>query len=205
MIIKKVFIFLLGIICMSAVLAAPSDPVNMLEQTSTQMIDSLKENKATIKSNPTYVEGLARKILLPHVDVPTMSRLALGREAWSSASLDEKKQFMQQFVTMLIRTYGTALASYTDQRIVFLPLRGGVADQTRLEVYSKIIQSGGPSIPLSYRLVKRDEDWLVYDMSVDGVSLIQSFRSQFANQISQGGMTGLLTAMQQHNVQLGTK
>lgn len=202
---KKWLMGILALLFVSTAIAATSDPVSMLEQTSNQMINSLKTNKATINTNPTYVEGLARKILMPHVDVPTMSRLALGRNAWQSASNDQKKQFMQQFVTLLIRTYSTALASYTDQQIKFDPIRGGVDGKSRVQVNSKIIQSGGPSIPVSYRLVKRGSQWMVYDMSVDGVSLVQSFHSQFASEISKGGMNGLLTEMKKHNNALAKK
>jgi len=199
---KKWLIAIAAMLFFTSVIAA-ADPVSMLEQTSSQMISSLKQNKATIKTNPTYVEGLARKILMPHVDVPTMSRLALGRNAWQSATNAQKQQFMQQFVTLLIRTYSTALASYTDQQIQFYPVRGGTDGKSRVQVNSKIIQSGGPSIPMSYRLVKRNDQWYVYDMSVDGVSLVKSFHSQFASEISKGGMNGLLAAMQKHNNAMG--
>jgi phospholipid transport system substrate-binding protein len=204
MMFKKSIVFFIGLLMMAVAIAA-TDPVMMLDQTSQKMINALKQNKATIKTNPTYVEGLARNILLPHVDVPTMSRLALGRNAWTAASNDQKKAFMQEFVTLLIRTYSTALASYTDQRIDFMPVRGGVDGKTRIQVYSKIIQSGGPAIPISYRLVKRSDTWVVYDMSVDGVSLVQSFRSQFSSELSQHGMSGLLASMHQHNQSMGKK
>lgn len=201
---KKWVLAILAMFCFTTAMAA-SDPVAMLDQTSSQMINSLKQNKATVKTNPTYVEGLARKVLMPHVDVPTMSRLALGRNAWQSASSTQKQQFMQQFVTLLIRTYSTALASYTDQKIQFYPVRGGTDGKTRIQVDSKIIQSGGPSIPVSYRLVKRGNQWMVYDMSVDGVSLVKSFHSQFSNEIAKGGMDGLLAQLKKHNSALSKK
>ncbi|MAZ39322.1 MAG: signal peptidase [Legionellales bacterium] len=203
---KKLLSFMILCFGFSTIaIAASTDPVVMLDNTSSQMINALKQNKATIKSNPKYVEGLAKKILIPNVDVPTMSRLALGRNAWQNASNAQKKQFMQEFVTLLVRTYSTALASYTNQSIKFYPVRGGTDGKSRVQVMSKIIQPGGPSIPISYRLVKRGSYWKVYDMSVDGVSLVQSFKSQFANEIAQGGMSGLLASMQKHNQTLAKK
>ena len=84
-------------------------------------------------------------------------------------------------------------------------MRGGTSGKSRVQVSSRIIQPGGPSIPINYRLVKRSSGWKVYDMSVDGVSLVQSFKSQFANEISQGGMSGLLVSLNKHNQALVKK
>jgi len=203
--VKKILIFILLFFSIATTMAASADPVAMLDQTSSQMINALKKNKATIKTKPAYVENLARKILIPNVDVPTMSRLALGRNAWLKSTKVQQKQFMQEFVTLLIRTYSSALASYTNQSIKFYPIRGGTQGKSRIQVNSKIIQPGGPSIPVSYRLVKRSNGWKVYDMSVDGVSLVQSFRSQFANEISRGGINGLLASLHKHNQTLSKK
>jgi len=187
--------------CLSITAVAASDPVVMLQKTSNQMISALQQNKTTIKTNPKLVESLARQIILPHVDVSAMSQLALGRNAWQQASASQRQAFMSQFTTMMIRTYSSALAAYTDQSVQFLPVRGGTDNLTRVQVNSQIIQPGGPSIPVSYRLLNRGNDWKVYDFSVDGISLVQSFRTQFANQVNQGGMNGLLATMSQHNKQ----
>lgn len=202
MFIRKISLGLFCLLLAFPLWAATSNPVQMLETTSNQMIAALKANKATIKSNPMYVEGLARRILLPHVDVTSMSRLALGRNGWQSASSSQRTAFMQEFVTLLLRTYGTALASYTNQSVQFMPLRENPSNKTQIQVYSKIIQPGGPSIPMSYRLVRRGNQWYVYDMSVDGVSIVRSFRSQFSSELSQGGMPALLNAMRTHNQRL---
>lgn len=187
--------------CFSLIAIAASDPVAMLQQTSNQMIGALKQNKATIKTNPKLVENLARQIILPHVDTSAMSQLALGRTAWQQATAGQRQAFVSQFTTMMIRTYSSALAAYSNQSVTFLPVRGGTDNLTRVQVNSQIIQPGGPSIPVSYRMLNRGNGWKVYDMSVDGVSLVQSFRSQFANQISQNGMNGLLAVMAKHNNQ----
>lgn len=187
--------------CLSITAMAASDPVAMLQQTSNQMITALQQNKATIKTNPRLVEGLARKIILPQVDTSAMSQLALGRAAWQQASASQRQAFESQFTTMMIRTYSSALAAYSNQSVTFLPVRGGTDNLTRVQVNSQIIQPGGPSIPVSYRLLSRGNGWKIYDMSVDGISLVQSFRTQFANQLNQSGMNGLLASMAQHNNQ----
>ncbi|NNM59192.1 MAG: ABC transporter substrate-binding protein [Legionellales bacterium] len=182
----------------SIALAALS-PTDMLQNATTNMLKALQQNKATIKTNRGLVESLARQILLPHIDIPTMSRLALGRDGWQKATPAQQSEFTNQFTTLMIRTYSTALASYTNQTVQYLPIRGGYEGKKQVQVDSQILQSGGPAIPVSYKLVLRGNQWMVYDFSVDGVSLVQSFRSQFAQQLNQGGMPALLASMTSHN------
>lgn len=197
---KRVLVLVAAWMISTVALAAAS-PVDMLQGTSSQMISALQQNKATIKSNPALVESLARQILLPHVDVPTMARLALGRDAWLKATPAQQQQFTTQFTTLMIRTYSTALASYTNQTVQFMPVRGSYTNQVQVD--SKILQQGGPAIPVSYKLVLRGSQWMVYDFSVDGISLVQSFRSQFAQELNQGGMTALLSTLTTHNASKG--
>jgi phospholipid transport system substrate-binding protein len=189
--------------CVATIALAAQSPVQMLQTASDQMISSLQQNKATIKTNPKYVEGLARQILLPHVDITSMAKLALGRDGWLSATPAQQQQFVTQFTTIMIRTYSSALAAYTNQKVQFYPLRGDINGKSIIEVNSKIIQSGGPAIPVNYRLILRGNEWKVFDLSVDGISMVQSFRSQFSQPLKQGGMQGLLNAMVKHNASRG--
>lgn len=190
--------------CVATVAIAAQSPSVMLQNASDQMIAALKQNKATIKTNPTYVEGLARQILLPHVDTTSMAKLALGRDGWLQATPAQQQQFITQFTTIMIRTYASALAAYTDQKVQFFPVRGDITGKSIVEVNSKIIQSGGPAVPVSYRVILRGDQWKVFDLSVDGISMVQSFRSQFSQPLKQGGMQGLLNAMVKHNASRGT-
>jgi phospholipid transport system substrate-binding protein len=195
------FITFLGL-CFLGVLLAASDPVAQLSQTADQMITALKSNKAAIKGNPSMVEGLARNILLPQVNVELMAKLALGRDGWNKATDQQRAEFTNAFTTLMIRTYASAFSAYTNETVKFFPLRPGDMNDGRVQVKSEILQDGGPPIPVNYRLLQQGDAWKVYDITVDGVSLIQSFRSQFANQLSQGGMDQLLAALNQHNAKL---
>jgi phospholipid transport system substrate-binding protein len=178
---------------------AEQDPVAMLEYTSQEMIHALKANQAKIKKSPGYTEVLSRQIILPKVDLNIMVRLALGRDEWSEASAAEREKFTAAFSSLLVRTYAAALAAYTDETIQFMPIRGGIEGKTRIQVESVIHQRGGPQIPVTYRLLKRQGQWRIYDLTVDGVSMIQSFKSQFSSYITRGGMAELLRAMEQQN------
>jgi phospholipid transport system substrate-binding protein len=173
-------------------------PDVMLKQTSDQMIAFLKQNKVKIKENPGLVEAYARDILLPHVDMSTMSRLALGRESWISATPEQRNKFTEQFTTLMVRTYSTAMASYNYEAIQFKPLRDSLDNKDRVQIETVIVQRGGPGISVNYRLLLRNNDWKIYDLTVDGISMVQSFHSQFASEIARSGVDGLLQAMAQH-------
>lgn len=189
---------ILFVTCMSLahwVLAAQS-PLPMLESTSNQIIAVLKANKSSLKSNPHIIYNAVEANFLPNVDVAGMSRSVLGREAWTKASPSERAQFSQAFTKLVIRTYASPLAQYTDETVKFLPLRGS-AEGRFVRVNSIILRSQGQNIPLSYSLVSKNGQWKVYDMSVEGVSLLQSFRSQFAQVLQNSNINEVIKQMQQ--------
>lgn len=178
---------------------APS-PIPMLQNLSTQMIQALQKNKASMLKNPDIVYGIVRQILLPEADLEAMARSALGRDAWLSATIAQQQGFIHAFTNLIIHTYAAGMSSYTDQTVTFDPIRGGMQPGVnRTEVNSHIIRTDGPPIPVSYRLIyKFDQksgqwNWLVYDFSVEGISMIQSFRSQFAADLSSGMSIDQLT------------
>lgn len=197
---KKVMVAFIGLLMCSMAWSVGS-PLVLLQTTSNQLILALQRNQATLKTKPQIVYGIVNQILLPHVDVMSMSSRALGRDAWLRASPIQKQAFAQQFVTLLVRTYSSALAQYTNEKVNFLPLRGDYNNQSRVQVNSIIVRESGPAINLSYRLMREDDQWMLYDFSVDGVSIIESFRSQFVGELQQSGLEGLIAKLAQHNNQ----
>jgi phospholipid transport system substrate-binding protein len=151
-----------------------------------------------LKSNPKVVYGIVHRVLLPHVDIATMSRAVLG-PAWNSATPAQQHEFAQEFTRLLIHTYSSAFASYKDEEVKFYPIRGDIAGRHSVQANSQIIRKNGPPITVSYRLVQRGGNWKVADFSVDGISIIQSFRSQFSQELNQGGIDGLIQRLSQHN------
>jgi phospholipid transport system substrate-binding protein len=198
--VKKIIVAFVSLLFCTVVWAI-SSPVDLLQNTSNQLITTLQQNKVTLKTNPQLVYRIVDQILLPHVDLVAMSSIALGREAWMRASPAQRQAFTQQFTTLLIRTYASALAQYTDEKVRFFPLRGGVNGQARVQVDSNIIRDSGPPINVSYRLMQVGGQWKLYDFSVDGISLVQSFRSQFVQELQQAGIDGLISKLAQHNAQ----
>lgn len=180
---------------------AASSPLATVQDTANQALAALKANEASLKTNPKVVYDIINRILLPRVDTQGMARSALGRDAWTNATPAQRKQFTDEFIKLLVRTYSSALASYTDEQVKFLPPRTDANSQGRAQIDSLILQPNGPSIPVSYRLILQGSEWKVYDFSVDGISILESFRSQFADQLSQGNLNALIQQLAQHNQQ----
>lgn len=179
--------------------ASPSgDPVSLLQYIAKNMIDGLRANKATLKTKPTIVYNLAYKYVVPYANLNEMSKRVLPPRIWNSATDSQRKEFQKLFTTTVIRTYASALTNYQDQTIKFFPVRGGTGGAT-VEVNSQIVSSQNQPISVTYRLVHTGSGWRLYDMSVEGVSMLGSFRAQFADILSQGDMNTLLDRLSGHN------
>lgn len=179
--------------------AGEGGPVALLQSIADQMIASLKSHKTSLKTNPSLVYSLATRIIVPHADLNAMSKRVLPPATWNNATPSQRSQFKNEFTTLLVRTYASALAEYTDQTIRFYPVRGGYQGKSSVRVDSQIVRTDGPSIEVSYRLFLRGSQWMLIDMTVEGVSLLESFRSQFADKLAQGDMNNLIRELSQHN------
>ncbi len=192
----KQALFSFMMVLISPFLWAQTNPIPLLETTAKQIITTLKQNKSNLKSSSEIIHKAVELYLLPNVDVKGMSRSVLGRQAWQKANKAEQEQFCHAFTQLVIRTYSSPLAEYTDESVKFLPLRKEVSSRF-LRVNSIIQRTNGPNIPLTYSLVSKNGAWKIYDLNVEGISLLQSFRSQFAEALKNGSMQNLLQQMQQ--------
>jgi phospholipid transport system substrate-binding protein len=177
--------------------ATQSDPVALLQYIADNMVQQLKTNQATLKTKPTLVYKLAYQYVVPYADLPEMSKRVLPPQTWNQATPDQRARFQKQFTTLLIRTYASALTSYKDQTVKFYPVRG--SSGSTVQVSSDIISPESQPIHVTYRLLRKGNVWRLYDMSVEGVSLIESFRSQFSDILGHGDMETLLQRMSGHN------
>jgi phospholipid transport system substrate-binding protein len=135
---------------------------------------------------------------VPYANLNEMSKRVLPPRIWNSATPAQRTQFQKLFTTTVIRTYASALTHYEDQTIRFYPVRGGVQGGT-VEVNSQILSSRNQPINATYRLVNTGSGWRLYDMSVEGVSMLSSFRAQFSDILAQGNMNTLLQRLSGHN------
>ncbi len=217
--VSKIIFILSLLMIANGLWADVPNPTDLLQNVSNSVIAQLKVKKTTLKSNPDYVYSIIRKTLLPHVDTDLMSEKALTACGWGKklnevavkrceargitpATAQQQQQFVQLFETLLVYTYSSALAAFSDNTVTFYPIRGGYQNKTMVEVDSEITQADGPSIPVLYHMVLRDNQWRVYDMSVEGISIVESFRSQFVNELQHGGMDALLQMLTKHNARV---
>jgi phospholipid transport system substrate-binding protein len=201
---NKIRTFGLIAICMWLVFSAlpsfaASNPVSMLNSIADQLIAKLKSNQATLKDNSSLVYSLADRIVVPHADIDEMSKRVLPPKVWNSATSSQRNEFKHAFTTLLVHTYASALANYTDQTIHFYPVRGGYEGKSTVQVNSSIERTDGPAISVNYRLLLVGSSWMLYDLSVEGVSMLDSFRSQFSDQLAQGDIQALINKLNSHN------
>ena len=191
---------LVSVVGHAALAASDAPPVRVLRQASQSVLQELVRNKAAARRDPRVLYSLVKRILLPHFAVEVMALSVVGRAHWLRATPQQRQRFVQEFVKLVTKTYSTALSSYQNQQIRFLPMRGGTQGRRRVEVHSRIVHpGGGPAIPVDYRLIRSKGRWLVYDFSVDEVSLVRSYRSQFSSVLNQGGLPALLQRLIKHN------
>ena len=181
--------------------AAQQSPEDLVRETSEKVLATLETNKALYKKEPERIYRLVDEIILPNLDFIAMSKLALGKN-WNQASANQQDRFTAAFKDMLIRTYSKSLTEYAGQKIEFLPYRPPQDGKMTTEVSSRIVPANGPAIPIDYRLRLKDDAWKVYDITIDGISLVTNYRNSFASDIRAVGMDGLIDKL---NAKLGEK
>lgn len=194
--------FLLGLFTLfSASIAAASDlaPDALIKNTANEVLTIIKQDKDIQAGNQAKVFNLVDAKVLPHFDFNRMTRLAVGK-SWNAASAPQKEALIKEFRTLLVRTYATSLASYKDQTIDYQPLRAD-ANATEVTVNTKIKQAGAQPIPIDYSMAKTEGAWKVYDIIVDGVSLVTNYRSSFGAEIKKSGIDGLIQTLASKNQQ----
>ncbi|MCB1794730.1 MAG: ABC transporter substrate-binding protein [Candidatus Competibacteraceae bacterium] len=180
-----------------AIEAAVRPPQEVIQDTSTRMIDALRQNRAKLDRDPGQIYGLVDQIVLPNFDFALMSRWVLGR-AWQQATPDQRRRFTEEFRTLLVRTYAKALLEYSDEDLRLLP-QPTVGNGNEVTVKTEVRLKAGRPIQINYSMHLNNDGWKVYDVTVDGVSLVTSYRSTFASQIRANGMDSVIADLQQRN------
>ena len=176
-----------------------NSPDGLVKTVTQQVIDAIHADKSIQQGDITHITQLVNEKILPYTDFRRTTQLAMGRN-WRAATPDQQTQIVEQFKTLLIRTYSGALAQVRDQQIQYKPFRAN-PDDTDVVVRSIVMNNGQP-IELDYRLYKTPQGWRVYDINVLGAWLIQAYQQQFNEQIQQHGVDGLIQFLTQRNEQL---
>jgi len=182
--------------------SAIESPVILLERTSAQVIKILRDDHELLKSEPGRIYKIIDDYILPHLDNVTMAKLALGKN-WRKATKKQKLAFVDEFKNLLVRTYSKSLIEYKDNEIKYFPIKLEV-DTRKTSVKAEITQPGGPPIPMAYRMRLKNNAWKVYDIKIDGISLVTSYRGTFTQEIRKSGIEGLLKYLRDKNSKLTT-
>ena len=196
---------LIGIMWLAASGAAWAiqSPQDLVQQTAEKMLSKLRDERQVIDQHPGRIYDLVEEIVLPHFDFERMSSWVLGKY-WRRATPEQRRHFTEEFRNLLVRTYAKSLSSYTDNKITYLPFRGS-AGQDDVTVRTEVDQPGGFPIPIDYSLYLKGGEWKVYDVTIDGVSLVTNYRTTFANQIRQDGLDKLIATLADRNRQDGAR
>jgi phospholipid transport system substrate-binding protein len=171
-------------------------PDGLIKQVSTEVIDTVKADKAIQAGDLSKIISLVDNKVMPHVNFQRMTASAVGRH-WRTATPEQQKKLQGEFKTLLVRTYAGALTQVKDQTVQLKPMRAG-AEDTEVVVRTEIKGKGEP-IQLDYRLEKAADGWKIYDVNVLGVWLVEQYRSSFAQEINAGGVDGLITKLAERN------
>ncbi len=195
-------IYFLALVGFSSLSLAEIGPDELVKKTAEEVLEIVKSDEDIQAGNQQKIFALAEAKILPNFDFDRVSRLVLGRN-WANASKEQQAQFQKEFRTLLLRTYASALSKYQNQTIQYLPFRTQ-PDATRATVKTQILQPGGQPIAIDYTLEKGANGWKVFDIVIEGVSLVTNYRSQFNSEIRQaGGMDGLIQKLVEKNKQPG--
>ena len=173
-----------------------STPDGLVKFVVEDVMNTIKSDKAIQSGDLRKINSLVDQKILPYSDFQKTTRMSMGRN-WSKATPAQQALITQEFKTLLIRIYGGALAQVKDQKIQYKPFRAS-ADDTDVIVRTVVVGKGEP-IQLDYRLEKTGNAWRVYDINILGAWLVESYRNQFNDQVSKGGIDGLIQFLQQRN------
>lgn len=196
---------LLALAALAVQVAAAQDtaPDALVRMVTQEVIAIIKQDRDIQAGNQKKTIALVEQKVLPHFDFARMTALAMGVN-WRKATPEQQQALVDQFRTLLVRTYSTALSAYRNQVIEVKPLRAQPTD-TDVVVRSEVRQSGAEPVTIDYSMEKTPAAWKVYDITVGGVSLVTTYRDTFANEVRNVGVDGLIKALGDKNRQLETR
>lgn len=186
------FTLVLGVV--AGAWGADVPPDQLVRERTGKIIELLKANKDVYAKDHKKLYTMVNEQVLPYFDFRAMSRLVLGKY-WREANDGQRDRFTAEFRDLLVRTYATALLKYTNEQVLYLPFRSSPGEKTTT-VKTEVKQAGGgPNIPIHYSFYLTDQSWKVFDVVIDGVSLVTTYRGTYAEKIRNEGMDALIASM----------
>jgi phospholipid transport system substrate-binding protein len=169
-------------------------PQQLVENSAKRMLAELDANRAMYKADPAKLDALVGNVLLPNFDTEYSARLVLG-QSWRTATPEQRKRFVDAFYHSLLRNYGAALIDFTGDRFIVLPYKGDPGDTTAT-VRTEVKKSSGDKVPVNFSLRKTADGWKAWDVVIEGISYVKSFRTDFASEIQQRGLDDVITRLE---------
>ena len=180
-----------------ALAAVPRDPSELIKTTAEQVRARVAVERDTLRADRDRLHQLVDDLILPHFDFAQMSQRVLGKN-WQGANNTQRERFIDEFRKLLIRTYALALLDYVDREVRYFPVRAEPGARM-VTVKTEIDRPGGAGMPISYRLHITDDAWKVSDITVDGVSLVNTYQASFRSEVRKGGIDGLIDSLAAKN------
>lgn len=196
------FLFLFAFSLLAPAHAQEVAPDELVKTVTAEVLEIVRQDKDIQAGDPRKSTALVQEKVLPHFNFTRMTALAMGRN-WRQATPEQRQALVEQFRTLLVRTYSTALSAYRDQTIEYRPLRMK-PDDTDATVRSQVIQPGGEPVSIDYSMHKTPHGWKVYDVIVGGVSLVTTYRDTFNSEVRSVGIDGLIKNLADKNRQLAS-
>jgi len=176
--------------------AAPNTlgPEQLVEDSAKRMLTELDANRSMYAKDPAKLDALVANVLLPNFDTEYAARLVLG-QTWRTATPEQRKRFVDAFYHSLLRNYGNALLNFTADRFVILPYKGDPGD-AQATVRTEVKKSTGEKVPVNFSLHKTDAGWKAWDVVIEGISYVKSFRTDFAAEIQQKGLDEVISRLE---------
>ena len=187
-------------IAAEAVSRADMAPDALVQSVSVEVLDNIKSDAALRNGDFDKLQKLIDDKVAPYVDFERMTKLSVG-PGWRGATPEQRQALMREFRTYVVRTYSGALSRVTDHQVKMRPFKAQPAD-TDVLVRTLVAPSNGDPIQLDYRLEKSPAGWKIYDVTILGVSMVETFRASFASEVNQNGVDGLIKALADRNKQL---
>ncbi len=197
---KFIAILTLGMLGLTGAAVAQEAPDVFIKRISQEVLETAKSDKDIQSGNQQKILDVVQSKILPNVDFQRMTALAAGRH-WREATPEQQKRLTEEFRDLLVYTYAGAIAQIRDQQLEFKPMRNDPSD-TDVEVRSQVVQQRGEPIQLNYRLSKSGNTWKIYDLNVLGAWLVETYKGNFASEISKGGVDGLIKTLAERNKKL---
>ena len=177
--------------------AAPSatqSPDQLVENSAKRMLTMLDADREGYRKDPAKLDALVGNVLLPNFDTDYAARLVLG-QTWRTATPDQRKRFVDAFYHSLLRNYGAALVDFTADKFIVLPYKGDPGDTTAT-VRTQVKKANGDKVPVDFSLRKTDAGWKAWDVVIEGISYVKSFRTDFSAEVQQKGLDEVISRLE---------